>query len=61
MVGKTYVDRLLPRAIMGQAWIVDKTGAIRLQRTAENFGARSQALIDEAIYKLTQLSDQTGR
>jgi len=60
MVGKSYVHRLLPNAVMGQTWIVSKTGSIRLQRTAMNFGGVSRALVDEAIYKLTQVSNQTG-
>jgi hypothetical protein len=37
---------------MGQQWIVDRTGSIRLVRTSEFFLGRTQAVIDEAIYKL---------
>ncbi len=61
MVSKAYVDKLLPCAIMGQAWIVDKTHSIRLQRTFQNLAGRSQMLVDEAIYKLTQLSHQASQ
>ena len=57
MAGKSYVDRLLPHAIMGQAWIVDQTGSIRLQRSAQSFGGNGRALVDEAVYKLTRISD----
>jgi peroxiredoxin len=56
MVGKAYTDALLPRMILGQTWIVDRTGSIRLQRTSNNFSGREQAEVDEAVYKLLQVS-----
>jgi len=43
MVGKSYAKRLLPQMILGQYWIVDATGAIRLQRTYNNFAGAEQA------------------
>ena len=55
VVSKAYADRLLPRMILGQSWIVDKTGTIRLQRTSGVVG-RPHAEVDEAIYKLVQVS-----
>jgi len=56
MVGSSYAKKLLPRMILGQIWIVDGTGAIRLQRTENHLGAAEQALADEVLYKLNNLS-----
>jgi peroxiredoxin len=54
MVSKEYAKQLLPQMILGQTWIVDKTGSIRLQRTSGVGG--TQAEVDEALYKLNQVS-----
>jgi len=56
MVNTPLVNKLLPRAVPGQVWIVDSSGAIRLQRTVNNFNVAEQALVDEALYKLSQVS-----
>jgi peroxiredoxin len=56
MVGKDYAKQLVPEHLMhGQTWILDKAGAIRLDR-AFNPSENTQAVADEAIYKLTQVS-----
>lgn len=60
-LAKPYLDTSLPTATLGQAWIVDNTGAIRLLHTAFNSITPPQALAAEAIYKLTQLSDRSRR
>lgn len=56
MVGRGYAKQLLrDDTILGQTWILDKTGSIRLQRTP-GAGGSTQAEVDEALYKLTQTS-----
>ncbi len=59
MVSKPYVEKLLPHVKPGQHWIVDGNGSIRLQRTSSNDGGRQQAFIDEALYKLGQVSQMS--
>ena len=51
-----YVEKVLPDMTIGQIWIVDPSGAVRLQRTGNPYNGREQALVDEAIYKMSQLS-----
>jgi thiol-disulfide isomerase/thioredoxin len=55
MIGDEYAKQLLPHMILGQTWILDKTGSIRLQRTSDP-GGSVQAVVDEAIYKLNRVS-----
>ncbi len=55
MVGDAYAKQLLGKPILGQTWIVDKTGSIRLQHTPGAFGS-VQAEIDQDLYKLQQVS-----
>jgi peroxiredoxin len=56
MLGKDYAKQLIPEHMMlGQTWILDKTGSIRLQRTPDS-GGSVQAVVDEALYKLTQVA-----
>jgi thiol-disulfide isomerase/thioredoxin len=59
MVSKPYTERLMPDLQLGQFWIVDETGSIRLQRRTSPVGG-AQAFIDEAVYKLTQLSNASS-
>jgi thiol-disulfide isomerase/thioredoxin len=54
-----YVEKVLPEMTIGQIWIVDPSGAVRLQRTGNPYTSREQALVDEAIYKMSQLSQVT--
>jgi thiol-disulfide isomerase/thioredoxin len=54
LVGKAYVEQMIPRVILGQTWLVDGAASIRLQRI--NTPMTQQALVAEAVYKLTQLS-----
>ena len=56
LVGTRYLNKLLPEIMQGQIWIVDATGTLRLQRTENMFNGREQALVDEAMYKMSQLS-----
>ena len=57
MIGHEYVKQLLPKPILGQTWIVDKTGSIRLQRLV-NANNNEQAEVGEAIRKLVRVSSQ---
>jgi len=57
MVGKAYVEQLLPHPILGQTWIVDKTGSVRIQRLV-NANNTQKAEVDEAIRKLVRVSSQ---
>jgi peroxiredoxin len=50
LVDKAYVERVLPEAILGQVWVVDKTGSIRLHR--QNAPYNEQIWVDEALDKL---------
>jgi peroxiredoxin len=45
LASKAYVQTVLPQFILGQFWIVDGGGAVRLQRTTNNFGGAEDALI----------------
>jgi len=60
VVSRRYVDKLFPEIPVGQMWIVNRDGAIRLQRTVNTFAGRGQALVDEALYKLSQVA-RAGR
>ncbi|GEM_PF-6878137 len=60
MVSPSYAKQVIPEVVLGQHWIVGKTGSIRLQRTSSHFGGADQAFIDEAIYKLIQVSEDAG-
>jgi hypothetical protein len=51
MLRGAYAKQLPPRIVLRKAWIVDSTGSIRLQRT--------QAEVDEAFYKLLQVSKRS--
>jgi len=55
MMSKPYTEKILPKFMLGQQWMVDSTGSIRLQRTSNFFGGRPQAFIDESLYKLATL------
>lgn len=59
IVSKPYVERVLPQFMLGQHWIVDASGSIRLQRTSSNYGGRQRAFIEEALYKLSQVSQMS--
>ena len=61
IVSKEYAHKLLPQMVMGQHWIVDRTGSIRLVRVSSNFNGVAQAFVDESIYKLTQMSRDSAR
>jgi thiol-disulfide isomerase/thioredoxin len=56
---KPYVNTLLPHPMLGQHWIVDKNASVRLVRVWSMFNGADQAFIDEAIYKLNQVSART--
>ena|SRR5579872_578217 len=56
MVDKVYADKLLPHMTLGQHWIVDASGSIRLVRVSSNFNGAMQAFVDESIYKLKQIA-----
>ncbi len=55
-VGKGYVDSILPQTVLGQVWIVDRTGSVRLQRAENQFRGIEKAFTDELLYKLNQIA-----
>ena len=55
LMSKPYTEKILAKFMLGQQWMVDSTGSIRLQRTSNFFGGRPQAFIDESLYKLATL------
>jgi len=57
MNSPAYAKELLPRMILGQLWIVDQSGSIRLQSTPFGFG-REQEFAAAAIYKLNRVFAQ---
>jgi len=53
MDGAAYARQLLPQMTLGQLWIVDRTGSIRLLRTSTPLAVGGeQGFVDESIYKL---------
>jgi peroxiredoxin len=58
IVSPQYVKTVLPQLILGQHWIVDGTGHVRLQRTSSSFNGAEQAFVDESIYKLLQIREK---
>jgi hypothetical protein len=50
LVSKSYVERVLPEIILGQMWLVDRSGRIRLQR--QNGPYLQQVWVDSALDKL---------
>jgi hypothetical protein len=57
LASKAYVQTVLPQFILGQFWIVDGGGDVRLQRTTNNFGGAEDALIQELLYKARQFGN----
>jgi thiol-disulfide isomerase/thioredoxin len=55
-IGKAYVDSFMPQTLLGQVWIVDRAGSIRLQRAENPFRGIEQAFADELLYKLNQIA-----
>ncbi len=56
VIAPAYVKKVLPEPAIGQLWIVDATGAVRLQRSDNRMSIREQAFVDELVYKLSQVS-----
>jgi peroxiredoxin len=54
LASKPYVETVLPQFILGQLWIVDGSGSVRLQRTTNNFAGAEDALVHELLYKAGQ-------
>lgn len=50
LVDKAYAERILPEVILGQIWMVDKAGRIRLRR--QEWGFSDQLCLDEALDQL---------
>ena len=55
LASKPYVERVLPKFMLGQFWMVDGKGSVRLWRGGSVLGGAESAFVDEAIYKLRQL------
>lgn len=58
IVSLPYVKTVLPQCILGQHWIVDGKGHVRLQRTTSSFNGAEQAFVDESIYKLLEIGEK---
>ena len=57
LAGKPYVQTVLPKFILGQFWIADATGTVRLQRTTSNiFAGNEEAHVQELLYKARHLA-----
>ncbi len=56
VVSKSYVEKLIPQMIPQRDWIIDGSASIRLDRVAHYIIGAEQDFVDEAVYKLTQLS-----
>ena len=56
LVSKPYVEKVLPKFILGQQWIVDRSASVRLQRTTDRSFGNHQAFVDEVLYKLEQVA-----
>jgi len=55
-IGREYAKKLLREdMILGQVWILDKTGSIRLHRTP-NIATNVQVEVDEAMYKMNEVA-----
>lgn len=55
LASKSYVQTVLPQFILGQFWIVDGDGKVRLQRTNSNIVAGAEeAYVQELLYKARQ-------
>jgi peroxiredoxin len=55
LASKQYVQTVLPQFVVGQLWIVDGSGSVRLQRTNSNFTGAEEALVQELLYKVGQV------
>lgn len=55
MVSKPFAESLAPYMKIGDKWIVDRAGAVRLERFGASRPGQKQAAVDEAIYKMTQV------
>ena len=50
LVGKSYLEQILPEFILGQTWLVNQAGTIRLQR--QNAPYADQRWVDEMLDKV---------
>src|SRR5579871_2795099 len=57
MIGHEHVKQLLPHPMLGQTWIVDRTGFVRLQRLV-NANNTERAEVGEMIRKLVRVSSE---
>lgn len=58
IVSLPYVKTVLPQFMLGQHWIVDGKGHVRLQRTTSSFNGVEQTFVDESIYKLLEIREK---
>ena len=59
LANKPYVQTVLPKFILGQFWIVDASGTVRLQRTTSNiFAGDEEAHVQELLYKARHLASK---
>ncbi|MGA2149216.1 MAG: TlpA disulfide reductase family protein [Bryobacteraceae bacterium] len=55
LASKPYVQKVLPQFMLGQVWLVDRNGAVRLQRSQNMFNGIEKAFEEEVMYKARQL------
>jgi hypothetical protein len=55
LASKPYVQKVLPQFMLGQVWLVDRNGAVRLQRSRNMFNGIEKAFEEEVMYRARQL------
>jgi hypothetical protein len=56
---KSYGEQLFRHMPLGQEWIVDKTATVRFHRMSITATGKEQAFVDEAVYKITEISNRS--
>jgi peroxiredoxin len=59
VISKSYGEQLFPHMPLGQEWIVDRTATVRFHRMSNTVIGKEQAFIDEALYKIAEISNQS--
>ena len=61
LANKAYVQKALPVFVLGQLWIVDGSGSVRLQRTSNPNFRGPDATTEELLYKAGQFASKADR
>ena len=59
VVSKSYREQLFPQMPLGQEWIVDKSATMRRHRMSVAIAGRERAYVEEAVYKLGELANDS--